>query len=148
MLDVRGRAATDGDVGRRGLTTRAGTRGLFEAINKFPDCHTAILRDPKDRSTMTDHLCNEFLGSDVGQLIRRQRSDLWQVRILPWLERLFDGHLQTLKRKNTTWQQILMWLYYESSQTSSYTKSPFTFCYRTILKHVCHDDTKRTAWHL
>ena len=34
---------------------------LFEAINKFPDCRAAILRDPKDRGTMTDHLCDEFL---------------------------------------------------------------------------------------
>jgi hypothetical protein len=26
---------------------------LFEAINKFPDCRAAILRDPQDKSTMT-----------------------------------------------------------------------------------------------
>ena len=34
---------------------------LFEAINKCPDCRAAIVRDPQDRSTMTDHLCDEFL---------------------------------------------------------------------------------------
>ena len=28
-------------------------QALFEAINKFPDCRAAILRDPQDKSTMT-----------------------------------------------------------------------------------------------
>ncbi len=34
---------------------------LFEKINKCPDCHADIVRDPQDRSTMADHVCDEFL---------------------------------------------------------------------------------------
>jgi hypothetical protein len=34
---------------------------LFEAINKCPDCRAAIVRDPPDRSTIINHLKNDFL---------------------------------------------------------------------------------------
>jgi hypothetical protein len=34
---------------------------LFEAINKCPDCRAAIIRDPPDKSTILDHLKDDFL---------------------------------------------------------------------------------------